>query len=339
MSAKPSADDVVDTARRIADEVLFPSALETDAADTVPRETLDVLADAGFYGLRGPVRAGGMDADLDTICAVTEVLASGCLTTTFVWAQHVGTAFVVGASGSPALRKWLRPLCRGEIRAGLALAGAMPGPAPLRAVRRERGWQLTGVCPWVSGWGRTDVLHTAALAEDGSTVWSLVDAEEGPALTVERAVLAALNATATVHVTFDGLVVPDDRVTVITPHGAASAPGPSPSSLRVHASYALGVVARCATLLGESPLDSELAACRSTLASGDALTVPGARAHAADLAVRSAAALMSFTGSSSLLADRHPQRLAREALFTSVFAARSPVREALLVRLGALPAT
>lgn len=333
--APQSAGEVVDAAQRIADEVLFPAALETDAAGTLPRERLDVLAAAGLYGLRGPTRAGGMDADLDTICAVTEALASGCLTTTFVWAQHVGTVFVVAASGSPSMRKWVVPLCRGEIRSGLALTGALPGPRPLRASRVAGGWQLSGAAPWVSGWGRTDVVHTAAVTDDGSSLWALVDAREGPSLRAERVELAALNATATVDVTFEGQFVPDDRVTVVVP--PEDAPAPAPASLRVHAAFALGVVARCCRLLGASPLDVELSACRRALAVAGPDAMPEARAGAAALAVRAAVALMSAVGSSSLRLDRHPQRLAREALFVSVFAARSPIKEAFLARLGAAP--
>lgn len=332
VTAPLDAGDVIATAQRLADELLFPAALDTDAADVVPRRLLDALAAEGLYGLRGPADAGGMEADLDTICAVTEALASGCLTTTFVWAQHVGTAFVAGASPSPAMRKWIVPLCRGEIRSGLALTGALPGPRPLRADRVAGGWSLTGAAPWVSGWGRVHVIHTAALTDDGSTVWLLVDAREESSLRCQRVELTALNATATVDVTFDGHVVPDDRVTVLTPPDEPS--GPSGSSLRVHAALALGVVARCCRLLGANPLDDELARCRRTLATATATDVPDARAGAAALALRASAALMAATGSASLRRDRHPQRLAREALFVSVFAARSPIREALLARLG-----
>lgn len=327
-----SADDPVAAAQRLADDVLFPAALDTDAADTLPRELLDAVADAGLYGLLGPEASGGRDADLDTVAAVTETLASGCLTTTFVWAQHVKTVFVATVSASPLVRQWVEPLCRGELRSGLALAGAMPGPTPLRAAAVDGGWQLAGPAPWVSGWGRVDVLHTAALADDGSVVWSLVDAVEAPTLRVERVPLAGLHATATVNAEFNAHFVPHDRVTIITPPGGSS--GPDPSTLRLHAALALGVAGRCCTLLGPSELDDELTARRQAVAGADAETMPDARAAASELAVRAATALMSVTGSSSLRRDRHPQRLVREALFTAVFAARSPIREAFLDRLG-----
>ena len=79
------AEGIVEVARRLADEVLFPAAAATDAAPIVPGGNLDALADAGLYGLSGPVEAGGLDADLETACDVIELLSGGCLTTAFVW--------------------------------------------------------------------------------------------------------------------------------------------------------------------------------------------------------------------------------------------------------------
>jgi hypothetical protein len=54
--------------------------------------------------------------------------------------------------------------------------------------------------------------------------------------------------------------------------------------------------------------------------------------------VRAAAALTAVTGSRAILADEHPQRLAREALFLLVFASRPAIRESLAGRLTAAPA-
>jgi len=82
--------DIVQVAQRIADDVLFPAALATDASDVLPRELLDALAGAGLYGVVAPPEAGGAGADFPALCAVQEALASGCLTTAFVWAQHNG---------------------------------------------------------------------------------------------------------------------------------------------------------------------------------------------------------------------------------------------------------
>ena len=200
----------------------------------------------------------------------------------------------------------------------------------LRAEPDGQGWRLDGVSPFVSGWGRIDVVHAAARADDGEIIWLLVDAAEGPSVRAERLRLAALDATATVRVSFDRLPVPADRVTSKHPPGDHS----SPQVLRTHAALALGVAARCCRMLGPSPLDGELAALRAEL---DRLG-PGtaaARAAAGELALRAASALMTTAGSRSLLVTEHGQRLAREAMFALVYALRPGSRSALLARLGA----
>jgi alkylation response protein AidB-like acyl-CoA dehydrogenase len=312
--------DVVETAQRLADELLFPAALETDAADVLPRHLLDSLADAGLYDLA--------EVDFATVCAVQEALAGGCLTTAFVWAQHLGLVHAIAAGGSADLRtRWLDGLVCGDVRAGLALGGALPQPT-LHASRDGDVWVLDGMSPFVSGWGLIDVVHIAARTDDDRIVWLIVDAAESTALHVERLRLAALDATATVRATFAGLRVEGDRQTALHPAGGET----PPEVLRLHAALALGVAGRCCRLVGPSRLDEELAALRAKL---DALGPETAvhRAEAGELAVRAAAALATATGSRSLLLADHPQRLWREALFVLIYALRPASRDALLARL------
>jgi alkylation response protein AidB-like acyl-CoA dehydrogenase len=320
--------DVVEVAQQVADEVLFPAALDADAADTVPRELLDALAGAGLYGLAAPPDAGGLGASFPEVCAVHEALAGGSLTAAFVWAQHHRLVRALAAGGNPELAtSLLPPLARGEVRAGVALAGLLPRPR-LRAGPDAGGWLLDGESPFVSGWGRIDVLHAAARAGD-EIVWLLVEASEGPRLHAEPLRLAALNATATVRVRFDRLRVGAGHVT--GRHRAGD--GTAPEVLRIHAAFALGVAARCCRMLGPTPLDAELAAVRAEL---DRLG-PGtaaARGLAGELALRAAAALITTHGSRSLLVSDHGQRLAREAMFVLVYALRPASRDVLLARLG-----
>jgi len=318
---------VVTMAQQLADEVLFPAALDTDRADVVAVELLDALAEAGFYGLAAPASVGGLEGDFETTCAVIEALASGCLTTAFVWGQHLGAVHAIAEGGSPELQeRWLEPLARGTMRAGLALGGALPQPT-LHAIRNGADWLLSGRSPWLSGWGRIDVVHTAARDEDGRVVWLFVDAVTGPELSVTPLELVAIQASATVRADFDRLLVPGDRLTSSYPY----VDGPTPSEvLRIHAAFALGIVRRCCSLLGPSSLDDELAAVRASLDEAD---INASRAAAAELGHRAAATLMVTEGSRTVLLDQHAQRLARESLFMLVYALRPPVREALLVLL------
>jgi alkylation response protein AidB-like acyl-CoA dehydrogenase len=252
---------IIDRARAIAEDVLFPAALGTDASDLLPATHLDLLAHQGFYGIAGPADAGGMDLDAATTSEVVEALASGCLTTAFVWLQHRNPVRAVSASDAPGLREtWLTALCRGERRAGIALAGNRPGPPILRASRTAGGDViLDGIAPWVSGWGRIDVILVTA-REDDRVVSVLVDAKESPTLGVERLRLVGANASGTVTLRFHDHAVPADRVVGEESH--ADVLERDAGGLRLNGSLALGVIDRCGRLMGPSAFDERLVAVR-----------------------------------------------------------------------------
>lgn len=324
---------IIETARNFADELLFPSAIATDADDLVPQSHLDALADAGFYGLAGPAGYGGLAADFPTICEVVETLASGCLTTTFVWAQHLGPVFELSRTKSPELReRWLRKLCAGEVRAGIALSAFRPDRPHVRAERVEGGWLFDGVAAWVTGWGRNDVLLTSTLSRDGRLVRALVDAREGETVSARRLRLVGANASGTVELTFRQHFVPVNRV--VTDEAYVTPPSYDGVG-RLNGSLSLGVARRCCLLIGPSPLDAELVARRAQLDTATDETMAAARAAATELAYRAAGALAVSTGSRSLLADDHAQRLIREATFLLTFGTRPSIRSGLLDRFGA----
>ena len=320
---------IVERARAIADDVFFPAAMATDAADLLPVSHLDLLAQEGFYGLAGPTDVSGVDLDPSTMSEVVESLASGCLTTTFVWLQHRNPVRAVAASDTPGLRdRWLGSLCRGERRAGIALAGNRPGTPILRATRTDSGdVRLQGEAPWVSGWGLVDVVLVTARIDD-TVVSTLVDVRDVPTLQVERLRLVGANASGTVTLRFLDHVVPAERVLVEEPHADVLAR--DAAGLRLNGSLALGVTARCCRLMGPTTFDDQLAAVRRGLDGATIEGLPGARAAASDLAMRAATALTVAHGGRSILIDQHPQRLVREALFLLVFGSRPPIRAELL---------
>ncbi|MGA2527868.1 MAG: acyl-CoA dehydrogenase family protein [Acidimicrobiales bacterium] len=324
--------EILARAHRVADEVLFPGALETDSSPVVPCDRLEALAAAGLYGLFGPAESGGLEADPTTGAEVTEVLAGGCLTTAFVWAQHHNAVFAIANGESEVLkREWLAPLCRGERRAGVAFAGLRrPGPPVLTARLSPEGWILEGKAPWVTGWGRVEVIHTAARDLDGNVVWLLVDAVSSATLQLERLDLAAVNASATVSIAFCGHVVPVERLSLIEPMEAFIAR--DAAGLWRNGSFPLGLARRCSVLMDSEIFDSEIAACSKLLRESTPETVIEARSRAAELAVRAASALVAIGGGKSVLRSEHAQRLAREAMFVLVFGQTPTMRTTQLER-------
>ncbi len=336
----------LDQARRLADDVLFPAAGDVDASGVIPVSHFAALADAGLYGLAVPGPCGG-PADLP---AVTEVLAGACLTTTFTWMQHHGAVRALATAAPDPLReRYLAAAAAGALRCGVALAGAVPDPPRLWAIREDGGYRLDGEAPLVTGWGLVDLLHVAArdpatagaADEDAVVVTLLLDARPGPGLAAHPLGLVAAQGSNTVRLGFDGVRVPAERVTGRTSRAAFLA-GMARSS-RMNGCLALGVAGRCARLVagaGEEGvarrLVAELDAARAALDAGldDPEALPAARAAASELALRAAGAVVAAVGSAGIGSGHPAGRLLREAAFTLVAAGRKEIRAELLERLA-----
>ncbi|WP_370945946.1 acyl-CoA dehydrogenase family protein [Amycolatopsis sp. cg5] len=335
---------LVERARALADDVLFPAAAEVDAKGEVPRAHFDRLAAEGFYGLAAPAEAGGAGAEFPELIAVLETLAGGCLSTMFTWIQHHGLVVGLLGSSNEALRdKYLASLIRGDLRAGVAYAGVIPTPPRMRATRVDGGFVFEGEAPFVSGWGSIDVLQLSG--RDGETVVNaVIRPVAGPNVAVRRLELVAAQGTSTVGLTLDGLYVPRENVFAEVAHADFVAGNTFAS--RLNGCAPLGIAERAARLIEEAgkaetaaSLRAEQTEIRAALDAGlaDPGGLPQARARAAELAFRSAGALVAAVGSSAVLAGQHAQRLVREATFLLVAGSRPEIKSALLEKFEIHP--
>ncbi len=317
-----------DAVARLADDVLFAAALEVDARAEIPAGHFGALAASGLFGIAGPPEAGGLDLDARAQRRVRERLASGCLTTAFVWAQHQGVVRRL-RQAPPALQdRWLPDLCAGRIRGGLVLAGLLPGAPLLRIEPSHDGFAISGSAPAASGWGDLGVLLvTARRAPEDEVAYVLVD-PHAPGLHVHPRMLAALNGTRTVALEFHAVPVDAAAVVHAEPLPAWEATG---DGVRANGAFAIGVADRCARICDEPWMRAEVGERRAALddaADGDELAQ--ARADAALFAARAASQLVAGRGSSALDVREHAQRLAREAIFLLAFGQRPAIRRALL---------
>jgi alkylation response protein AidB-like acyl-CoA dehydrogenase len=325
---------LIDLATDVADKKLFPDANDVDQAGTIPSAKLDLLAEAGLYGLFSPSDVGGLGADITTVRRIHETIAGGCLTTAFVWTQHGGPARAAAMTDGPMHDAWARRLASGEARGGVAFAHLLrPGTPLISATETSDGWKFTGTAPFVSGWGNIDVVLTAARHGD-DVVWALLDTTEGPTLRSNRLRLAAIDSSMTVELRFAEHPVRAEQITLIesfddwfTGYRAG---------LRTNGSLALGITGRCLRLLGPSPLDQGYATARSRLDNATTQEMPAARSEAATFAVTAASALVASVGGSAVMLDNHAQRLAREATFLLVQGQTPEIKQQNIMRLTGL---
>jgi alkylation response protein AidB-like acyl-CoA dehydrogenase len=340
---------MVERARTIAEEVLFPAALEVDARGVIPGSHFDLLAAQGFYGIAGEPGQGGTGVDFPSLIGILETLAGGCLTTTFTWIQHHSVVRGLTRTRNAKLReKFLDGVIRGELRGGVTLAGAVPQPPRLWARATDGGWLVSGAAPFVTGWGIIDLLLIAARntapgagESTGTIVSGLLDAQAGAGITVEELHMVAAQASNTVLLRFEDYFLPAEQVTAEAAHRDFLAH--QHLSSRLNGCLAMGVAGRCIRMIGEAGcpevaelLHLEQRAIRERLDAGlaDPAMLPAARAAASELAYRTAGALVAAVGSTGILARQHAQRLVREAAFTLVVAGRPEIRDSLLNVFG-----
>ena len=317
--------ELVDRAAQLADNHLFPSALEVDASGVVPSLQLDLVRDAGFHGLFAPVEFGGLGASPETQWAVHESLSGGCLTTSFVWAQHAGPSKAAIETTGPMRQRWAEALATGESRGGVAFAHLnRPGTPVLLAEPRAGGGEFSGSAPFVTGWGHIDVVLTAARHND-SVVWAMLDAQDCETISSRRLTLAAIDSAVTVELSFDKHPVAE--ASVISVENFAEWTDRYRKGLRANGSNPLGVAARAAKLLGPSLLDGQLIDARDRINAATVEELPAARALLGDLCVRATSALIANVGGSALFMEQQAQRLARESLFLLVQGQTPEIKE------------
>jgi alkylation response protein AidB-like acyl-CoA dehydrogenase len=329
---------LIDAARRVAEEVLAPTAEATDQADIVPVARLRALADEGLFGLFAPPHP--VTAAVGR--AVFEALAGACGVTFFVWVQHHAPVRLLAASANVELReRWLPRLAAGDVLGGVAFAHLRrPGrPAVAAEPVAGGGYRLIGEAPWVTSWALAGVYAVAALTPDQRVVFAAVTPDQSGLTPSGRLRLAAMNASSTVRLTFDGVRVDAADVIVELPlalwreQDRAATAQPNPA--------AFGVTATCMHRLAE--IDSGTAATlgvewqdcrrRSYTPTDDLDALVALRAWSLELAVRSAYALVVATGGRSMERSHPAQRLLREAAFYAIQAQTPPLRAATLGRV------
>ena len=207
---------------------------------------------------------------------------------------------------------------------------------------------VDGEAPWVTSWGLADRFAVAARL-GGDVVFFLLDGASPPPGVVASAplALAAMNASSTVRLRFDGVAVADDDVISVQPYATwraadrLTAARPRPP--------VFGVARTCCRLLGDPALDAELDDCRSqrlrpprrgtawdmtsTTSTWPPWSGPGRGAASWPCGRRRPWWWRVAAGRSC--APNPAQRLLREAAFFTIQAQTADLRAATLARLQA----
>jgi isovaleryl-CoA dehydrogenase len=205
----------LDALERVIDEVVAPSAMETDRHSTYPRPALDALADAGLLGLISSTDVGGGGQGLDVAAQVVERLAAACGSTAMVVLMHYAAVPVIEAHGPKDVRE---AIAAGRHLTTLAFSEAGSRShfwAPTStAVDGDGTVRLDAHKSWVTSAGQADsyVWSSRPLAAPGPmTLWLVPADAEGLSVAGPFDGLG-LRGNRSTPVAADGVVVPLDAM-------------------------------------------------------------------------------------------------------------------------------
>lgn len=176
----------LDIAREVAQNVTARHATQDDAEARWPAETMQALADGGVMGLMAPQSVGGLDAGMQGLIGVSEILSRESASAGLCFAMHcVGTAVIATKATPLQTAKYLEPIAKG--RHITTLAASEPGTGVFfyypesRLARVDGGmFELSGTKSFVTNGSHADsyVVSTAPLtgeSEDGQFNCVLVE--------------------------------------------------------------------------------------------------------------------------------------------------------------------
>ncbi|MDD2102688.1 acyl-CoA dehydrogenase family protein [Pseudomonas putida] len=140
---------VIESAEKLAREVIQPRAQHYDETETFCAESLQALAELGGMGINLPEEYGGLGIGSLAMSRVVEAVAGACASTASALTAHFLATDSILIGGTEAQKQeWLPRAASGELLGAFALtepaAGSNPADMRCRAQPEDGGWRIRG---------------------------------------------------------------------------------------------------------------------------------------------------------------------------------------------------
>nr|WP_180204921.1 acyl-CoA dehydrogenase family protein [Pseudomonas sp. SbOxS1]NYU04915.1 acyl-CoA dehydrogenase [Pseudomonas sp. SbOxS1] len=140
---------VIESAEKLAREVIQPRAQHYDETETFCAESLQALAELGGMGINLPEEYGGLGIGSLAMSRVVEAVAGACTSTASALTAHFLATDSILIGGTEAQKQeWLPRAASGELLGAFALtepaAGSNPADMRCRAQAENGGWRIRG---------------------------------------------------------------------------------------------------------------------------------------------------------------------------------------------------
>jgi len=159
--------EIVELTSKIAREKILPVRAELDETEEFPWEIINVLADAGLFGIYIPEEYGGLGFGNLENCLAIEELSKHCIGVSVSFAASGLGAYPILLHGNEEQKKkYLPPIASGKKIAafGLTESGAGSDAAAIRttAVKDGNEYVINGVKQWITNGGEAEIYSIVA---------------------------------------------------------------------------------------------------------------------------------------------------------------------------------
>jgi short-chain 2-methylacyl-CoA dehydrogenase len=221
----PEQEQFRKAVRQFAEDVVAPRAEEMDRAGELPMDIVRQMAELGLFGLPFPEEYGGQGADFPTLCLAIEELArvDSSIAITLEAAVGLGANPIHQFGTEEQKRRWLEPMCRGEILGAFGLTepgGGSDAEATRTTARLEDGqWVIDGSKAFITNSG-TPISKVATITaitgkrEDGrKEISAIIVPSDTPGYRVGKSYRkVGWHASDTHELSFEGCRVPEENL-------------------------------------------------------------------------------------------------------------------------------
>jgi 3-sulfinopropanoyl-CoA desulfinase len=213
----PTAQELQQTARRVAEAAIAPHAANVDRMETYPWDNVAVLRDAGLLGYTIPREYGGAGGSfLDAVVIIDEMARVCGVTGRIAVETNMGAISAVMQYGSEPQKQLAARLVLEGDKPAICItepeAGSAATDMTTRADRRNGYWLLNGRKHWITGGGVSRLHLIFARTPDGIAGFLAVRGEAQGLVIGKREPTMGLRGIPETEIRFEDLEVPDEMV-------------------------------------------------------------------------------------------------------------------------------
>ncbi|MDX1777693.1 MAG: acyl-CoA dehydrogenase family protein [Thermodesulfobacteriota bacterium] len=162
--------EIIELTRKIAKERVLPVRAELDESETFPWEIINILADAGLFGIYIPEEYGGLGFGNLENCLAVEELSKCCIGVSVSFAASGLGCYPILLYGSEEQKKHYLPIiASGKKLAAFGITESAAGSdaASIRttAVKDGDDYILNGVKQWITNGGEAEIYSVIAITD------------------------------------------------------------------------------------------------------------------------------------------------------------------------------